>query len=245
MQEIMEKPEGLQSSLVSTGIYSFEPKVFEFVGTETDLPQALQNMIALGHTVFAQEATDTWLDAAYPWDILKLNGIAVSEIPSTVAGVVETNVALKGSVSVGKGTVLRSNSYIVGPAIIGENCDIGPNVCILPATSIGDNVIISPFTEVKNSVIGSNVEIGPNSTIDNSVIGRGSLLGGHFVARSGQAEVKVDGEYHRVQMGAMLGEDCHIEDSVIVQPGVAIGNRCQVRALKVVRENTPDLSLVV
>lgn len=245
VQEIIEKPGSLESSLVSTGIYYFEPEVFEFLGTETDLPQALQKMLTAGHAIFARETAGPWLDAVYPWDILRLNGVALSEAPCTVEGVVERNVILRGQVSVGKGTVLRSNSYIIGPAIIGENCEIGPNVCILPATSIGDNVIVSPFTEIKNSVIGSNVEMGMGSSIDSSIIGRGSLMGGHFAARSGEGEVKVNGQRHQVHMGAMLGEDCQIGDSVIVQPGVAVGNLCQVRTLKVIQENLPDKSLVV
>ena len=47
--------------------------------------------------------------------------------------------------------MISSNAYIAGPVVIGSNCDIGPNVCILSATSIGDNVVVSPFSEIKNS----------------------------------------------------------------------------------------------
>ena len=143
----------------------------------------------------------------------------------------------------GKDTVIRSNSYIVGPVVIGNNCDIGPNVCILPATSIGDNVVISSFSNVKNSVIGNDVNIGPGCIIQNSVIDSGCIIKGHFTAYSGEADVKVD-EHRLVNIGAMLGEGCSLGNNVVAQPGVIVGNHCQVQALKVLSGRLPDKSLV-
>jgi len=151
---------------------------------------------------------------------------------------------MRGLVSVGKDTIIRSNSYIVGPVVIGDNCDIGPNVCILPATSIGDNVIISPFSDIKNSVIGNDVNIGSGCIIHDSVIDKGCVIREHFTAGSGQAEVKVDDEHHLVTVGAMLGEGCSLGNGVVAQPGVIIGNYSQIQALKLISGRLPDRSLV-
>jgi glucose-1-phosphate thymidylyltransferase len=145
---------------------------------------------------------------------------------------------------VGKDTIIRSNSYIVGPVVIGNNCDIGPNVCILPATSIGDNVVISSFSNVKNSVIGNDVNIGPGCIIQDSVIDNGCVIKGHFTACSGGADVKVGDEHHPVNIGAMLGEDCNLGNSVVAQAGVIIGNYSQIQALKLISGRLPDRSLV-
>ena len=145
----------------------------------------------------------------------------------------------------GKDTVIRSNSYVVGPVVIGANCDIGPNVCILPATSIGDNVVISPFTEIENSVIGDDVNIGPGSIIQDSVIYEGCVIKGHFTACSGEAEVRVNDEYHLVNVGAMLGVGCNLGNSVLAQPGVIIGNYSQIQAMKLISGKLPDRSLVL
>lgn len=247
--DIVEKPErrlgDVLSHLVNTGIYAFTDDIFQFIDQETDLTTVIQQMIARGHEIKVRETGGTWLDVVYPWDILKLNDLALAKTSPVTAGTIERGVTLKGLVSIGKGTIIRANSYIVGPAIIGENCEIGPSVCILPSTSIGDNVCIFPFTVVTNSMIADGVDIGPSSTIQDSIIDRGCKLKGHFITRSGETEVKVDGEYHRVQIGAMLGEGCSTEDSVVVSPGVIVGNRCRIRALKVLSENIPDESLVV
>jgi glucose-1-phosphate thymidylyltransferase len=202
-------------------------------------------MVDRGHRIKICETAATWLDVVYPWDILKLNDSALAKTSPVVGGTIEKGANLKGLVSIGKGTIIRSNSYIVGPAIIGENCEIGPSVCILPSTSIGHNVCILPFTVITNSVIADGVEIGSSSAVQDSIIDRGCRLKGHFCTQSGETEIKVDDEHQRVQIGAMVGERCITEDGVVISPGVIVGNHCQIKALRVLRESTPDESLVV
>ena len=241
---IVEKPKEAGSNIVNTGIYAFTAEIFSFIEDVLDIPDVINGMIAQGHTVNALETGGTWRDVVYPWDMLSLNGAVLRQIQSSLGGTIEGGVALKGEVSVGRDTVIRSNSYIMGPAVIGDGCDIGPNVCVLPATSIGDNVVISPFTEIKNSVIGDDVNIGPGCIIEDSVIGKGCIIAGHFTACSSQSEIRVDDEHHLVRVGAMLGEDCNLGNSVVAQPGVIVGNYCQVQALKLISGNLPDKSLV-
>ena len=244
VKSIVEKPKLPESNVINTGIYAFTTDIFSFIEAELDIPDALNKMLAQGYHVNAVETGGTWLDVVYPWDILSLNDAVLRQMPAKLGGTIEPRVSLKGQVSVGKGTVIRSNSYIAGPVVIGHSCDIGPNVCLLPATSIGDNVVISPFTEIRNSVIGSDVNIGPGCIIENSVIDRGCIIKGHFTACSGQTEVKIDDEHHPVDIGAMLGEGCKLGNSVVAQPGVIVGNHCQIQALKLVSGRLPDRSLV-
>jgi NDP-sugar pyrophosphorylase family protein len=243
VKDIVEKPEEAKSNVVNTGIYAFTTEIFSFIEAQLDIPDALNNMLAQGYPISAQEADGTWLDVVYPWDILSLNDAVLRQVQANLGGTVETGVSLKGLVSVGKDTVIRSNSYIVGPVVIGNNCDIGPNVCILPATSIGNNVVISSFSNVKNSVIGNDVNIGPGCIIQDSVIDSGCIIKGHFTACSGEADVKVD-EHRLVNIGAMLGEGCNLGNNVVAQPGVIVGNHCQVQALKLLSGRLPDKSLV-
>jgi len=243
VKDIVEKPREATSNLVNTGIYAFTTEIFSFIEDQLDIPDVLNNMIAQGYPISTQEADGTWLDIVYPWDILSLNDAVLRQIRANLGGTIETGVSVKGPVSVGKDTLIRSNSYIVGPVVIGDNCDIGPNVCILPATSIGDNVVISPFCDVKNSVISNDVSIGPSCIIQDSVIDSGCIIKGHFTAYSGQADVKID-EHRLVNIGTMLGEDCSLGNNVVAQPGVIVGNHCQVQALKVLSGRLPDKSVV-
>lgn len=245
VKEIVEKPKEAKSNLTNTGIYAFTSEIFDFIGAELDIPSVLNNMIAEGYFINAQEIDGTWLDVVYPWDILSLNDAVLHQMPAKLGGTIEAGAVLKGPVSVGEGTIIRSNCYIVGPVIIGANCEIGPNTCILAATSIGDNVAISPFTEIRNSVIGDDVNIGPSCIIHDSVIDKGCVIKGHFNAYSSQTEIKINDEHYPANVGAMLGEGCSLGNNVVAQPGVIIGNYSQVQPLKLVSGRLPDKSLVL
>jgi len=244
VKEVVEKPVETRSNIVSTGIYALTAEIFDFIEPELDIPDVLNKMIAQGNQIRAMETSGTWLDVVYPWDLLNLNDAILHQIQATSGGTIEAGVSLKGQVSVGKDTVIRSTSYIVGPVVIGDGCDVGPNVCLLPATSIGNNVVISPFTEIRNSVIGDDVSIGPGCIIEDSVIDKGCIIKGHFTACSGLEEVRINHESHQVSVGAMLGEGCSLGNSVVAQPGVIVGNYSQVQPLKLISGRLPDGSLV-
>jgi UDP-N-acetylglucosamine diphosphorylase/glucosamine-1-phosphate N-acetyltransferase len=244
VQDIVEKPAEAESNLVNTGIYAFTKDIFKFTEDVLDIPDALNNMLAADYTINARETDGTWLDVVYPWDIINLNEAVLKNIGVSLGGTIETGVSLRGSVVVGVGSIIRSGSCIYGPVVIGSGCDIGPQVCIMPATSIGDNVIISPFTEVKNSVIGDDVAIGPGCIINDSVIDKGCVLQGRFTALGGPSEVRVNGESQTVNVGVIMGEECRIDSNVTAQPGVIVGNYCQVQMMKVLSGRLPDRSLV-
>jgi len=244
LKDIAEQPREAGSNTVLARIYAFSGEVFDYIETEPAISGVLNKMIVRGKTIYACEADGPWLEAVYPWDMLSLNSVVILNAKAEMGGAVEKGVFLKGQVSVGRDTVIRANSSVVGPVVIGDGCDIGPNACIMPATSIGDNVVISPFSEIRNSVIGSDVTIATGCTIQDSVVGNGCAIGGHFTALSGEAEVKVNDVYHSVKLGAMLGEGCSIGSGVVAQPGVILGNYSEVQALKLIRGRLPDKSLV-
>jgi len=245
VKEIIEKPAEVASNLVSTGIYAFSRAIFDFVEPQLDLPDVVNRMLGQGGTIKAMETEGTWLDAVYPWDMLNINAAILQQTQAKSGGTIEAGVSVKGQVSIGKGTVIRANSYIAGPVVIGEGCEIGPSVCIFPATSIGNNVVISPFTEVKNSVIGNDVNIGSSGIIHDSVIDNSCSIGGQFAVCSGQEEIAINQEHHSVSFGTMLGEECILGNNVVAQPGTIVGNYSQVRSLKLISGRLPDRSLVM
>jgi len=247
VKEVIEKPEDASKdiSTVNTGIYAFNSGIFNFINDNLGIPDVINNMIGQNYTVSAQETDGTWLDIVYPWDILELNDIVLPWLPSDLGGTIETGAFIKGKVLVGKNTVIRSNSYIRGPVVIGENCDIGPNIHIMPATSIGNNVVISAFSEIKNSVISDDVSIEANSIVQDSVIDKGCVIKGHFSACSDQTEIKVNDEYYSVNVGTMLGVGCWLGNNVVAQPGAIVGNYSRINSMKLISGRLPDKSIVM
>ncbi len=244
LKGILEKPKETESNLVNTGIYAFSRDIFKFIEDTLDIPDALNNMIAEGLDINISETTGTWLDIVYPWDVINLNNAILDKINISLGGTIEAGVYVKGNVIIGEGTVIRSGSSIQGPAVIGSGCDIGPHVCIMPATSIGDNVVVSSFTEVKNSVIGDDVSIGTGSIISDSVIDSGCAIKGRFTAVGGQSEVMINNESPDIEVGVIMGKDCKVDNSVTVKPGSIIGNYCEIQMSKIISGKLPDRSLV-
>jgi UDP-N-acetylglucosamine diphosphorylase/glucosamine-1-phosphate N-acetyltransferase len=244
VQDIVEKPREASSNLVNTGIYAFTKDIFKYMEDILDIPDVLNNMLAEGYAINALETDGTWLDVVYPWDIISLNHAVLDSIGVSLGGTIEAGVSLRGNVVVGPESVIRAGSCIYGPAVIGSGCDIGPQVCIMPSTSIGDNVTVASFTEVKNSVIGNDVSIGPGGIINDSVIDQGCMLGGRFTAIGGQSEVGVNGESATINVGVIMGEECQVDSIVTAQPGVIVGNYCRVKMMKVLSGRLPDRSLV-
>jgi UDP-N-acetylglucosamine diphosphorylase/glucosamine-1-phosphate N-acetyltransferase len=240
---IVEKPEVAVSYLVNTGIYTLDQEIFSYMEQENDLPQVIQTMVEQGHSFNALETKFTWLDAVYPVDILRLNEAMVTKVTASTSGIIDGGVTIKGKVSIGTGTKVRSNSYLAGSMVIGKNCDIGPTVCIFPATSIGNNVTISPFSQIKNSVIGNDVVIGSNCNIKDSIIAPGCVIGDGFIVRSQETTVSEEKE-HIARLGVLLGDFCELEDNIVVNSGISLGVKTRVRSMKVINENIPEGSLV-
>lgn len=245
VREIVEKPKEEISYLANTGIYSLDREVFENIGKVTSIVEVLNGMIRKGYRIRGVECSGKWYDVVYPWDILRVNDLAMEFEGKRIGGKVEPGVTIYGNVVIGEGSVIRSGSYIRGPVVVGNNCEIGPNTVIFPSTSIGDNVNIGPFSAISNSVIGDNVRIGGSCHVEDSVIDSGTVIASHFSVISDESEVVVGGELHRIKAGVFVGEDCNIGASVSTEPGSVVGNKVKVSPLEVLRGSIPDGSTVL
>ncbi len=233
VKNIVEKPERIISNLISTGIYKFSDDIFKIIDKvmksgKYDLTSVIQAIIP-ETKVTAVKTSKVWSDVVYPWDILEMNAVALRKCGTKTSGRIDKGVTIKGPVTIGEGTIIRSGTYILGPVIIGEGCEIGPSVCIYPSTSIGDNVGIGPFTVLENSVLMDDVQLGSGSNISHSVIGEGVEIASQFCATEAKAHVNLDDEYKKVErLGVLVGEKTVIGSQVSTKPGVIIGSGCKV-----------------
>jgi len=250
LKEIVEKPEKELGKFISTGIYKLPNSVFKEIkelnkkgiyALSSVIDFILQKNIVIG-TITA----DVWMDIVYPWDLIFVNENIISKIQPSTSGIIEKNVTLKGKIRIGKNTKIYSGSYIIGPVVIGEGCEIGPNACIFPSTTIGDNSIINPFSEIRNSVIMNDVHVGSNSFISNSVISRGTIINHNFSSTAGENIVKIEGEFKEIKnVGALIGEDCNIKNHVVIDSGIIIGRKCNIDSMKRIRKNIDSNSKVM
>lgn len=243
--QILEKPGVQVSHWVNTGNYLLHDHVFPYLEEEVDLTTSLQHLVEDGRTLQMCTTDAMWLDANYPWDLLRLNSAALGKITLSVKGECEEGVVIKGPVQVGNGSIIRAHSYLVGPVVIGSGTEIGPYVCVFPGSSIGDNVVVAPFTQIRNSIIDDSVHIGPHSGLTNGIIAEGCTFSSGFHARGGPLSRPVNGSQIEVQAGAVIAEYVEAGHDVVLKPGVLIGKGAKISDCKLIADDIPEDALVL
>lgn len=240
---IIEKPLDPPTNLANAGIYVFPSSIFDTIGItplsirkEYEITDSLQMLIDKGIDVGFLTLADKWMDIGRPWDLLDANEYFLSGLQPDVSGKIEPFATLKGSVSVGEGTIIRNGSYIIGPVIFGKNCDIGPNCYIRSGTSIGDNVRIGNAVEIKNSIIMKGTHIGHLSYVGDSIIGERCNFGaGTKVANLRHDErtirVTLKGKLidsGRRKLGTIMGDDVHTGINSMINVGAVVESKAMI-----------------
>jgi len=231
---IYEKTEKPPSHMANAGLYLLTPEIWKAISQtaksprgEYEITDSLQMMIDRGQHIHYQEL-GFWMDLSYPWDLLPANESLLSTVEAQNAGEVEEGVVIKGAVSIGEGTVIRSGSYIIGPAIIGRDCELGPSCYIRPCTAIGDNCHIGGAVEVKNSIVMNGSKIPHHNYVGDSVIGEGCNLGaGTKIAnlRLDKKGIRAAGiNTKRRKLGAIIGDKVETGINSCLNVGCIIGN---------------------
>ncbi len=89
--------------------------------------------------------------------------------PEETLGTIEENVTVKGKLFLGKGSVIKSGSYLEGNVFIGENCEIGPFAMIKKQAIISDGCKIGR-ADVSNSIFFEKAYAKHFSYIGDSII---------------------------------------------------------------------------
>jgi UDP-N-acetylglucosamine diphosphorylase/glucosamine-1-phosphate N-acetyltransferase len=236
---IVEKPKKPVAKLANLGIYGFDPVIFDAIDVtllssrgEYEITDSIQILVDQSHRVGYLNVQEMWIDIGTPWDLLNANEILLKGISTEIEGTVEPLATLIGEVKIGEGSVVRNGSYIIGPVVIGESCEIGPNCCLRPSTSIGHRVKIGNAVEVKNSIVMDDTKIGHLSYVGDSIIGRRCNFGaGTLVAnlRFDEKNVKVGGvDTERRKLGVVMGDDVHTGINSMINVGAMIGSDSKI-----------------
>ncbi len=250
VRDLVEKPVDRISNLINTGIYALDHGFLamceESVGSGvSDIPAVLNRLSGV-KKLRAIHTQGTWIDAVYPWDLIRVNATALATLEEQTAGKVEEGVVLRGPVSIGEGSVVRAGAYVLGPVAIGTGCDIGPHVTIYPSTSIGQNVTIGPSSFIEESVIMNDCSLGAFSYVSHGVLGKGVRSGSHLSSPSEAATIQLEGELHSLErVGSFLGEDTLLGGGVKVLPGSIVGARCNVSSGCTLRGDLEHGSVVI
>jgi mannose-1-phosphate guanylyltransferase len=179
--EFQEKPtpEEAVSNLINTGIYIFEPEIFEHIpaGMEYDIGGELfPSLVAQNIPFYGVSMDFQWVDiGSIPdvWtatrDVLsgKVEGYQLpgrEVAPGVYAGInVKANwdkIAIQGPVYIGSSTEIQDGTTIIGPTVIGSNCLIQRGA-LIEHCIIEDYTRIAGIARLDNKIIFGNQCIDP------------------------------------------------------------------------------------
>lgn len=160
--------------------------------------------------------------------------------------IIEGEVELGDSVSIGPNTILRNVKIMAGSevlancviedSVIGAGCRIGPFARLRPGTTVADNVRIGNFVEIKNSTIGNHSKINHLSYVGDSDVGNNVNIGAGVITANYDGANKHRTKFEdNVSVGA---------NSVLVAP-VNIGKGATLGAGTVLRKDAPTDELTL
>ena len=155
---------------------------------------------------------------------------------------------LKGSVSLAKGSHVKSGSYIEGPVYVGEGAVVGPNAYLRPGTSLGKGAKVGAGCEVKNSIVMDEAKIPHLCYIGDSVLGGDVSLGAGTITANlkfndSNVVSRVKGKLvdsGQRKLGAILGDGVKTGINVSIFPGVKIGADAWIGPGAIVRADVPS-----
>ncbi len=207
IERFLEKPTWGQvfSDTINTGIYVLEPEIFDFIpdGRPVDFSgDSFPAALAAGKGLFGYVADGYWEDVGTLEAYL-------SSHQDILDGRVQVDIdgfPLRPGVWVGKGAEIDPSVELVGPAVIGDNCVVGPGARLGAYCTLGRNVRIGDNAVVERSIVHDNTYLGSGVRVEGSVLGRGTDL------RQGV----------RCEEGVVLGDECFVGAQAEIRAGVKI-----------------------
>jgi glucose-1-phosphate thymidylyltransferase len=177
-----EKPKKPPSNLALTGIYMFQPVIFNMIEklrpswrNEFEITEAIHLLLENGYNVDYRVVEGWWKDTGTPEDILESNRLVLDDISRKIEGAVEDEDSVQGRVAVSKNARIAKGATVRGPSVIGEGTIVESGVYVGPYSSIGNHVVIKRG-EVEDSIIMDNCIIDIPHRITGSIIGQGTSI---------------------------------------------------------------------
>ncbi len=262
IKDIIEKPAPGEatSNLINAGIYLFDSTIFNAIDRtpksergEYEITDSLKIQITENKPVLGLKSESKWIDVGRPWELLDVNEHLISKMEEDIQGEIEEGVTIHGKIVLGKNSIIRSGTYILGPVFIGEGCDIGPNSYLRKYTYIGNDVNVGNAVEIKNSIIMDGTNVNHLSYVGDSVIGAGcNVAAGTNIAnlRFDNKNVKMRIKGKKLdcgvrKLGAIFGDNVKTGINSSFNPGVKVGINSAVGSGTIIYEDIPSNTLIL
>lgn len=173
VQRFQEKPKRAEavSNTINTGIYLFEPSVFDHIPAEGEYDigsQLFPKLIASGVHVAAISLPFQWVDIGCVSDFWTATRMVLR---GEVEGFNLPGQEIAPGVRVGLGVHLADGvSCVKGPVYIGAGTTVGPGAKIEGPTVIGANCVIEAGAHVRESILWDYTRVVAGSFVDERIV---------------------------------------------------------------------------
>lgn len=171
--------------------------------------------------------------AVYPWEALA----RLDAFCKTVEGNIEVEIppgvhlVHPEQIAIGQGTLVEPGAMIVGPCLIGPNCQIRQGAYIRGNVVAGPGAVIGHDTEVKHAILLNGAAAAHFNYVGNSILGRNANLGAGVKCANLRLDHKEIIVYVRGQkiatglkkLGAIVGDGAQLGCNAVTNPGTLIG----------------------
>jgi mannose-1-phosphate guanylyltransferase len=171
------KPEEAISTTINTGIYMFEPAVFEYIPSHVEYDiggQLFPALAAAAAPFYGIPLSFQWVDIGSIPDYWRATRLVLS---GQVKGISLPGQEIAPGVHAGINLRINLNTVEITPPIyIGSSTFIGDGVKIEGPTVIGANCVIEAGAVVKQCVIDDHIKIGDVADISEKIIFSGNYI---------------------------------------------------------------------
>ena len=172
INRFLEKPKGgnIFSNTANTGVYVFEPGVFDLIPPDT--------FYGFGNEVFPQLLTEGrplygYLTTSYWKDVGNLQVYRQTNFDA-LNGRVHVDIPLMEDcegVWVGEGVQVDPTAEITAPAALGSNVTVGAGAKLLGNVIIGDGCVIEPNVTLKDTILWTGARVSEGTQLERCVVG--------------------------------------------------------------------------
>lgn len=161
------RPEEARSRVANTGIYVFEPEIFDYIpaGQFYDFgKQLFPQLVKMGSPFYGVPIDEYWCDVGNLDTYRQAHADVLSgKVQAKMVGELHRNES--SQVLLGEGVRLGKRVKFAGSVVIGPGTRIGNNVTVSDSV-IWDHTIIEDQVNMQSAIVGSNCRIPRGSSID-------------------------------------------------------------------------------
>ncbi len=207
IERFLEKPTWGQvfSDTVNTGIYIMEPEVLAHVaaGESVDWSaDVFPQLLAQQAPMYGYVTDRYWEDVGTHQSYVQAQADVLDRRVDVEIGGFE----MSPGIWVGEGTDVDRDAHLTGPLCIGSNAKVEAGAHVGEYTVLGNNAVVKSGASLRRAIVHDNVFLGRSTHLRGCVIGRNTDL-----MRAAQ-----------VDEGAIIGDECVVEEEAIVSSGVKV-----------------------